>query len=108
MPRKSPLNPFAIVLAATIVLGLSPLEARAQVTCFGDPTCIQPETGHPVGMPGTPNIEVVGHLPLPGIRFSHADIEVEQEMSRPLDERRQEIAGRCKARPPEWGPINAT
>ncbi len=83
MHRKSPLTPFAIILVAATAVCLSATSARAQVTCFGDPTCIQPETGHPVGMPGTPNIELVSHLPLPGIRFSHADIEIEQEMSRP-------------------------
>ena len=54
------------------------------MTCWGDPTCIQPETGYPVGRRGTPNIEVVSHIPLPGQRFSHADIEIEQELDRPF------------------------
>jgi len=67
-----------------LVVGLVPSELSAQVVCFGDPTCIQPETGYPVGRPGTPNIEVVSHQPLPGVRFSHADIEIEQELDRPF------------------------
>jgi hypothetical protein len=29
------------------------------------------------------NIKVVGHLPLAGARFTHADVELEQELSRP-------------------------
>ena len=37
-----------------------------------------------MGRPGTPNIEVVSHIPLPGQRFSRADIEIEQEMDRPF------------------------
>ena len=35
-----------------------------------------------MGLRGTPNIEVVSHIPLPGERFSHADIE--QELHRPF------------------------
>lgn len=69
---------------AVIVSGLTVSSSKAQVTCFGDPTCIQPETGHAVGRPGTPNIEVVSHIPLPGQRFSHADIEIEQDLDRPF------------------------
>ena len=83
MCQKSLWTAMVMALLTLTMIGLDDSDAHAQVTCFGDPTCIQPETGHPVGMPGTPNIEVVGHLPLPGIRFSHADIELEQEMSRP-------------------------
>lgn len=44
----------------------------------------QPQTGHPLGKPGTDNIEVVAHVPLPGQRFSTSDIEIEQDMSRPF------------------------
>ena len=84
MRNMSPLFLFVMSLASAAIIGLTASDADAQVTCFGDPNCIQPETGHAVGMPGTPNLDVVSHLPLPGIRFSHADIEVEQEMSRPF------------------------
>ena len=69
---------------AAIAMSLTVSRAAAQVTCFGDPTCVQPETGYPVGHRGTPNIEVVSHIPLPGERFSHADIEIEQELDRPF------------------------
>ena len=77
----SPLYPLMLAVAA---LGLTAAPASPQVTCWGDPTCIQPETGYPVGRRGTPNIDVVSHIPLPGQRFSHADIEIEQEMDRPF------------------------
>ena len=69
---------------SVLAVGILPSGTDAQLTCFGDPTCVQPETGYTVGQPGTPNIEVVAHQPLPGQRFSHADIEIEQEMERPF------------------------
>ncbi len=75
--------PYALIMVA-LAVGLSASSALAQVTCFGDPTCLQPETGYTVGLRGTPNIEVVSHIPLPGERFSHADIEIEQELDRPF------------------------
>ncbi len=71
----------AIVLPALV---LTAVPVRAQVTCFGDPTCVQPVTGYAIGQPGTPNIDVVSHLPLPGVPFSHTDIEIEQDMARPF------------------------
>ncbi len=74
----------AVALTALAGIALTAPSARAQVTCFGDPTCVQPVTGYPIGRPGTPNIEVVSHLPLPGVPFSHTDIEIEQDMSRPF------------------------
>jgi len=74
---------FGVALGAT-TFSLTASTASAQVMCFGDPNCVQPETGYAVGQPGTPNIEVVSHRPLPGQRFSHADIEIEQEMDRPF------------------------
>ncbi len=80
-PIGSGLHALLAALAAT---GLAFSSASAQVTCFADPTCVQPATGYTVGQPGTPNIEVVSHKPLPGERFSHADIEIEQEMDRPF------------------------
>ncbi len=80
--RTSPvLNVLAL---AAIAMSLTASRTPAQVTCFGDPTCVQPETGYPVGHRGTPNVEVVSHIPLPGERFSHADIEIEQELDRPF------------------------
>jgi len=80
--RTSPvLNALAL---AAIAMSLTVSRTPAQVTCFGDPTCLQPETGYPVGHRGTPNVEVVSHIPLPGERFSHADIEIEQELDRPF------------------------
>ena len=72
------------VLSTALALGVVASGASAQVTCFADPNCVQPVTGYAVGQPGTPNIEVVSHKPLPGDRFSHADIEIEQEMDRPF------------------------
>ena len=75
---------WTIGLASLVAAVFAISGGQAQVTCFGDPNCIQPETGHAIGRPGTPNIEVVSHLPLPGIRFSHADIEIEQEVDRPF------------------------
>ena len=83
MRKRTMPTPFTLTLAA-LAVGLTASSAPAQVTCFGDPTCIQPETGYGVGQRGTPNIEVVSHIPLPGQRFSHADIEIEQELSRPF------------------------
>ena len=83
MRKRTMPTPFTLTLAA-LTVGLMGSSARAQVTCFGDPTCVQPETGYPVGHRGTPNIEVVSHIPLPGERFSHADIEIEQELDRPF------------------------
>ena len=83
MRQRTRLILYTLTLGAFAV-GLAASSAPAQVTCFGDPTCIQPETGYPVGRRGTPNIEVVSHIPLPGQRFSHADIEIEQEMDRPF------------------------
>jgi len=68
--------------AALVAVTLLPSAAGAQTNCELQPC--QPETGHPLGKPGTDNIEVVAHVPLPGERFSHADIDVEQEMSRPF------------------------
>ena len=82
--RSRTLPGFFTLLLTHVVIGLAAPDSSAQVTCFGDPTCVQPETGHPVGRPGTPNIEVVSHQPLPGAPFSHADIEVEQELNRPF------------------------
>lgn len=78
--------PFrAWIRAATVLfflLLLSPPIEGQNVVCALQPC--QPQTGHPIGQPGTPNIDVVAHVPLPGPRFSHADIKVEQEMSRPF------------------------
>jgi hypothetical protein len=31
----------------------------------------------------TSNMTMIAHLPLPGVKYSHADVEVEQELSRP-------------------------
>ena len=78
------LSSLYVLTLATLVAGSTASSASSQVMCFGDPTCVQPETGYAVGQPGTPNIEVVSHVPLPGQRFSHADIEIEQEMDRPF------------------------
>ena len=64
-------------MAAVLSVALTASSVEAQVTCFGDPTCVQPITGYPIGQPGTPNIDVVSHLPLPGVPFSHTDIEIE-------------------------------
>ena len=83
MPNRACPGAIAPAVAAWAVC-LAASGGAAQVTCFGDPACIQPETGYGVGQRGTPNIEVVSHLPLPGARFSHADIEIEQEMDRPF------------------------
>lgn len=69
---------WAGVLALAVAVG----PAAAQTNC--EYIRCQPETGHALGQPGTPNIEVVSHVPLPGPRFSHSDIEVEQELSRPF------------------------
>ncbi len=82
--RQRTLPVLYTVTLAAIALALTASSAVAQVTCFGDPTCIQPETGYPVGRRGTRNIKVVSHIPLPGQRLSHADIEIEQEMDRPF------------------------
>ncbi len=38
---------------------------------------------HPPGLQGSSNLRILSHLPLVGDSFSHADIEMEQEMSRP-------------------------
>ncbi len=38
---------------------------------------------HPPGQQGSSNIRIVSHLPLPGPVFDVADIEIEQELSRP-------------------------
>jgi len=96
MRRRTPFSAFGVMmnaidgritatfLIALAGLALTSLSAGAQVTCFGDPTCVQPVTGYPIGQPGTPNIEVVSHLPLPGVPFSHTDIEIEQDMARPF------------------------
>ena len=68
--------------AAIITLVLVVPAAHAQTNC--ELLRCQPETGHPLGKPGTDNIEVISHVPLPGERFSHADIDVEQEIARPF------------------------
>ena len=82
--RQPTLRGLLTLTLVALAVGLTASSALAQVTCFGDPTCIQHETGYAVGQRGTPNIEVVSHISLPGQRFSHADIEVEQEMDRPF------------------------
>ena len=68
--------------AALITLALTVPAAHAQTNC--ELQRCQPETGHPLGRPGTDNIVVISHVPLPGERFSHADIDVEQEIARPF------------------------
>jgi len=70
--------------AAILAVGSSSGTLDAQLTCFTDQNCIQPETGHPIGQPGTRNITVVSHLPLPGLPDSNADLTVEQDPARPF------------------------
>ncbi len=72
---------LAFVGAFAAPLVMFPVAVEAQ-NCQWE-VC-QPQTGHPIGQPGTRNIEVVAHVPLPGQRFSHSDLEVEQEMERPF------------------------
>ena len=82
-PRRA-LGVFVGIGLIIAIAPLTPVAAPAQVVCFSDPNCVQPITGYPIGQPGTPNIQVVSHKPLPGPWFSHTDIEIEQEMSRPF------------------------
>lgn len=78
--RLSILVTLALALSGVAV---APGGAGAQSNNCELENC-QRETEHPLGRPGTANIEVVGHQPLPGERFSHADIDIEQDLSRPF------------------------
>ncbi len=53
------------------------------LSLLGSTQAAEGQGQYPPGEHASRNIKVLSHLPLVGPRFSHADIEVEQELSRP-------------------------
>ena len=54
------------------------------LSLLGSTQAAEAQGQYPPGEHASRNIKVLSHLPLVGPRFSHADIEVEQELSRPF------------------------